>query len=449
MEEMLMENMPDLPELKAGQIIKSKVVAVSGDRVLVDLGLKRDGILPVTEFAEIPKVGTEIDIYINHINPRDGFPSISHSKAKDVSTWNDLAECQKSGKTITGKISKRIKGGFEVDIGVTAFLPGSHLSKEYLQNPEGKSVELKITECNRKNKNVVVSNKVVENEKRELQKKKFFETIKEGDIVTGKISSITEFGVFVNLGGIDGLLHINDISYKKNSNPRELYKLGDEIEVKILKLDPAENKIGLGIKQMLKNPWDDIGKKYPKGTQVKGTVTTIAPFGAFVLLEDGVEGLIHVSDISWTERITHPKTIFTPGQEVETVVMESDAEKQKISLSYKALQSNPYDKYSPNKVVTGTVAKLMDFGCIVKLEPNIHGFLHVSEISKSRIEKPSDILEIGDEVTGIVVKVEKNKKRIEISLKQYEKQQEEQDMKGFLNTQETRIKLADLLEDDA
>jgi len=447
MEDIVMESMPDMPELKPGQVVKSKVVHVSSDKVLVDLGLKKEGFLSASEFKNLPQVGSEIDIYINHLNT-DGSPSISYSKAMDMLVWKNLTESFQTGKIINGKIGKKIKGGYEVDIGLTAFMPGSQISKDHSKLPGGKTLGVIITELDKKNKNIVVSNKLAEKEINETKRQNTFASIKEGNVIKGKISTITDFGIFVDLGGIDGLLHINDVSYKRVENLNDIYKIGDEITVKVLKIDPKENKIALGAKQLLKNPWDDVELKYLKGMRVSGKVTTLTPFGAFVMLEDGVEGLIHVSDISWTERIVHPKDVFKEGQDIEAMVLESSVEKQKISLSYKALFENPYDSYKIGKVVTAKVAKLMDFGCLVELEPHIHGFVHVSEIAKSRIEKPADVLSIGDEITGKVVKVEKQKKRIEVSIKQYEKEQEEQDIKGFLNSQETKIKLADLIEDD-
>ena len=444
---MEMEKMPDMPELKPGQVVKSTVVHVSSEKVLVDLGLKKEGFLSASEFKNLPQVGSEIDIYINHLNT-DGSPNISHSKARDMLIWNNIDESFQSGKIINGKIGKKIKGGYEVDIGLSAFMPGSQLSRNHSKSPEGTALGVVITELDKKSRNVVVSNKLAEKEVNEAKRQEIFAGIKDGSVIKGKISTITDFGIFVDLGGIDGLLHINDVSYKKAENLNAIYKTGDEITVKVLKIDPKGNRIALGAKQLLKNPWDDVELKYRKGMKVSGKVTTLTQFGAFVMLEDGVEGLIHVSDISWTERIVHPKDVFKEGQDIEAVVLESSVEKQKISLSYKALFENPYDSYKIGKVVTARVAKLMDFGALVELEKHIYGFVHVSEIAKNRIEKPSDVLAIDDEITGKVIKVEKQKKRIEISIKRYEKEQEEQDIKGFLNSQETRIKLADLIEDD-
>ena len=448
MEDIVMESMPDMPELKPGQVVKSKVVHVSGDRVLVDLGLKKEGSLSVSEFKKLPQVGAEIDIYINHLNNADGSPSISYSKAMDMVVWKKLNDSFAAKEIIKGKVGRKIKGGYEVDVGLTAFMPGSQVSKDNSKEPEGKTLGVIITELDKKSRNIVVSNKLAEKEINEVKRQNIFATIKEGDVIKGKISTITDFGIFVDIGGIDGLLHINDVSYKRVEKLNDIYKPGDEISVKVLKVDAKENKIALGAKQLLKNPWDDVETKYRKGMKVNGKITTLTPFGAFVMLEDGVEGLIHVSDISWTERIVHPKDIFKEGQEIEAVVLESSVDKQKISLSYKALFENPYDGYKIGKIVTGKIVKLMDFGCLVELEKHIHGFIHVSEIAKSRIEKPADVLSLEDTVTGKVVKVEKQKKRIEISIKQYEREQEEQDIKGFMNSQETRIKLADLIEDD-
>jgi small subunit ribosomal protein S1 len=445
----VMERMPDFPDLKPGQVVKSKVVAISGDKVLVDLGLKREGFLSITEFQNVPpKVGSEIDIYINHINSRDGSPSISHSRAKDLIAINSIGDNFQEGKIINGVIGRKIKGGYEVDIGMAAFMPGSQISKEFSNAPAGTRIEVKIIEFDKRSKNVVVSNKVVEKEKAVVKRQELFASLKEGDVVNGKVVSITGFGVFVDLGGVDGLLHINDVSYKKLDKLDGMFKAGDEIKAKVLKIDQAEGKIGLGLKQLQKNPWDSVEKKYKRGTKISGKVTSITPFGVFVLIEDGVEGLLHVSDISWTERIAHPKDVFKPGQDIEAVVLEANREKQKISLSFKALFDNPYDKYVPGRVVSGSVIKLMDFGCIVELEPNIHGFVHVSEIAKSRIEKPSDVLSLGDAVSGKVVKMDKAKRRIEVSIKQQERENEEQDIRSFLNSQQKGLKLADLLEDN-
>ncbi len=449
MEEMMMDKMPDIQELKPGQIVKAKVIAVMNGQVVVDLGLKRDGFVSVNDFQTLPEIGSEIDIFISRLDSRDGSPVISYTKARDIVVWKTAEENFKSKKTLRGKIIKKIKGGYEVNAeGISAFMPSSQLSKKYSSKSVGMTVDVKITEFDRKSKNVVVSNKIVEKEKNELEKQKVLSSIKEGDIIKGKIATITAFGIFVDVGGIDGLLHINDVSYKRIENLPDLYKIGEELIVKVLKFDPKENKIALGLKQLQKNPWDDVEKNYKPGMKVKGKITSLTSFGAFVMLEDGVEGLIHVSDISWTERIAHPKDVFEGGQEIEAVVLDSSQDKQKVSLSYKAIFENPFDKYETGKVVQGHIIKLMDFGCIAQLEQNIHGFIHVSEISKTRIDKPSDVLTVGEDVKGIIVKVDKSKKRIELSLKQYEKEQDEQDIKGFLNSQETKIKFADLIEED-
>lgn len=449
MDEMMMDKIPEIQELKPGQIIKSKVIAVMNDQVVVDLGLKRDGFVSASDFQTLPEVGSEIDIFICHLDSRDGSPVISYTKAKDILMWKTADENFKSGKIIQSKITKKIKGGYEVDLeGIPAFMPSSQLSKKYSSKSVGTIINVKITEFDRKGKDVVVSNKIAEKEKNELQRQKIFASIKEGDIIKGKIATITDFGIFVDVGGIDGLLHINDVSYKRIENLTDLYKIGEELTVKVLKFDPKENKIALGLKQLLKNPWNDVEEKYKPGMKVKGKITSLTPFGAFVMLEDGVEGLIHVSDISWTERIAHPKDVFEEGQVISAVVLDSSVEKQKVSLSYKAIFENPFDKYDIGKVARGHIMKLMDFGCIVQLEQNIHGFIHVSEISKTRIDKPSDVLTVGEDVKGVIVKVDRSKKRIELSIKQYKKEQDEQELKGFLNSQETKIKFADLIEED-
>ncbi|HAM39241.1 MAG: hypothetical protein A2474_08095 [Elusimicrobia bacterium RIFOXYC2_FULL_34_12] len=448
MDDVIMDAMPEFNELKPGQIIKSKVLAVYADKVVVDLGLKSDGFIQASDFKVLPEVGSEVDVYISHLRESDGFPVISHSKAREILTWKVIEDKFKDGKIIEGKIIKKIKGGYEVDIGISSFMPSSQVSKKISENKENNVIEVKIMEINKKNKNIVVSNKIVENEKNEKKKQNIFSTINEGDIVKGKIVTITDFGIFVDIGGIDGLLHINDVSYKRIEKLSDIYKIGDDLEVKILKFEPKENKIALGLKQLQQNPWDTIEEKYKPGMRVKGKITSCTSFGAFVMLEDGVEGLIHVSDISWTERISHPEDVFKCGQDVEAVVLESSVQKKKISLSYKAIFENPYDRYEIGKVVTGRIIKLMDFGCIIQIEPNIHGFVHVSEISRNRIDKPSDVLVAGEDVTGRVVKVDKSKKRIEVSIKQYEREQDEQEIKGFLNSQDTKIKFADLIENN-
>lgn len=458
MEEVVMDKMPEFQELKPGQIIKSKVIAIQEGKVVVGLGLKTDGFLQLSDFQTPPQIGSEIDIYISHLNPHNGSPVISYTKAKDIIIWKDLEEKFKLKENISGKISKKIKGGYEINIGIPAFMPGFQLSKKHSNKNGSGIIEVRITEFDKKGRNIVVSNKIVEKEKQDLEKQKIFSTLKEGDIIKGKITTIADFGIFLDIGGIDGLLHINDVSYVRPEKLSDIHKVGDTLEVKVLKFDPEKNKVALGLKQLQKNPWDDVEEKYKPGMKVKGKITTITSFGAFVMLEDGIEGLIHVSDISWTERITHPKDVFETGQPVEAAVVESSVQKQKISLSYKAIFENPYEQYKPGDVVSGQVMKLMDFGCIIKIKPKIppspankggiHGFIHVSEISKTRIDKPSGVLAIGEDITGKVMKIDKAKKRIEVSIKQYEKEQDEQDIKGFLNTPETKIKFADLIERD-
>ncbi|MDD5686798.1 MAG: S1 RNA-binding domain-containing protein [Elusimicrobia bacterium] len=459
MEELAMDKMPEFQELKPGQIIKSKVIAVYDGKVVVNLGLKNDGFIEASDFQTIPSVGSDIDVYISRLDARDGSPVISYTKAKEILVWKELEENFKSGKVMEGKITKKIKGGFEINIGVPVFMPSSQIAKKYSKKTDGDVIEVKIVEFDKKQRNVVVSNRIVEKEKNEIKKQEIFSTLKEGDIIKGKITTIADFGIFVDIGGIDGLVHINDVSYKRVENLANIYKVGDMLEVKVLKFEPKENKIALGLKQLQKNPWDDVEKKYKPGLKVKGKIMTLTPFGAFVMLEDGVDGLIHVSDISWTERIAHPKDVFEEGQEIEAIVLDSNAQKKKISLSYKSVFENPYDKFKVGDVVSGHVIKLMDFGCIVQIElevqdnpacgkTGVHGFVHVSEISKTRIDKPSDVLAVGEDVTGKVVKNDKLKKRIEISIKQYDQEQEEEGIKGFLNSQETKIKFADLIEDN-
>ncbi|MFH1540686.1 MAG: S1 RNA-binding domain-containing protein [Elusimicrobiota bacterium] len=448
MDEMLMYKMSEIQKLEPGQIVKSKVIAITDGQVVVNLGLKRDGFVDVADFQTPPEIGSKIDIFIVRLDSQDGHPTISYTKARDIVVWENIDEKFKSKEIIKSKITKKINGGYEVDIeGIFAFMPSSQLSRKYSsQQVIGITIDVKITEFDKGNKNIVVSNRIVELEKSEIQKQKVFSSIKEGDIIKSKITTITNFGIFVDIGGIDGLLHINDVSYKRIENLSQVYKIGDELTVKVLKFDPKKGKVALGLKQLQKNPWDDVEKNYKPGMKVKGKITSLVDFGAFVMLEDGVEGLIHVSDISWTDRIAHPKDIFEEGQVIEAIVADSNAEKKKVSLSYKANFENPFDKYEVGKIAKGHVIKLMDFGCVIQLEQNIHGFIHVSEISKTRVDKPSDVLIVGEDVEGVIIKVDKLKKRIELSIKQYEKEQEKQDIKGFLNSEETKIKFADLIQ---
>jgi small subunit ribosomal protein S1 len=423
-------------DVTANQIVEGRVLRIDDDFILVDVGYKSEGIIPRNEWEEgdeLPAVGDTLRVLVEDledVSPQQqedrGMIVLSKRKAEKIEKWMKVMETVKEGDVVTGTVTRKIKGGLLVDIGVNVFLPASqvdirrpHDIGEYIGKPI-KCLVLKIDEARR---NIVVSRRsLIENE-RAQKKADLLKTLEVGQLRTGIVKNIADFGAFVDLGGIDGLLHITDMSWGRIAHPSEMVKIDDEIEVKILHIDYEKEKIALGLKQKSASPWDNVPVKYPVGSSHKGTVVNVMSYGAFVKLEDGIEGLVHISEMSWTKRISHPSEMVQIDQPVEVMVLDINQEKQEISLGMKQTQSNPWDKvadrYPPGALVTGKVRNLTNYGAFVEIEEGIDGLLHVSDMSWTRkIGHPSEVVEKGQEVTCKVVSVDQERRRIALGLKQ-------------------------------
>ena len=413
-----------------GSIITGMVVAIRPDCVLVDVGYKSEGSLPISEFSSRElqnlKIGDSIAVYIQEREDSDGNISLSKEKADRRKIWERIELLHKEGKSIDGKITGKVKGGLSVDIGVKAFLPGSQIDVRPIKDLDrlvGQTGPLKIIKVDQKRGNIVVSRRALIEEQVEKIRERTLEAMGEGKLIDGFIKNITDYGVFVDLGGVDGLLHITDISWGRIGHPSEVFKVGDKVSVKVLKYDPETGRISLGYKQRTLDPWLTVEERYSIGSKVQGKIVSLTDYGAFVLIEDGVEGLIHVSDMSWAGDIKHPSKVVSAGDMVNAVVLNIDKQNKKISLGLKQTETNPWNlvegKYAPGTIVEGKVRNLTEFGAFVGLEDGIDGLIHISDMSwLKHIKHPSEVVKKGQKVQAVVVKVDKEKQRISLSLKQ-------------------------------
>jgi len=420
-----------IKDFHPGSIIKGRVVSVLGDDVIVDVGYKSEGVVPLSEFGDRAEVkpGDEVEVLLDAVEDDSGTIVLSKRKADRIRGWERVISEHKEGDVVTGRVMRKIKGGLLVDIGVPVFLPASQVNirrpgdiSEYV----GKEVTCKILKIDEHRRNIVVSRRKLIEEERERMKAKLMQEIAVGQIRKGVVKNIADFGAFVDLGGIDGLLHITDMSWSRVSHPSEVVAIDDEIEVVILNIDRERERIALGLKQKTENPWKRVPEKYPVGSRVKGEVVNIVNYGAFVKLEDGVEGLVHISEMSWTRRINHPSELVAIGDIVEVVVLNINEEKQEISLGMKQTEANPWthveEKYPPGTVIKGRVRNLTNYGAFVELEEGIDGLLHVSDMSwTKKINHPSEVLKKGDRVEAVVLSVSQEKKRVSLGLKQLER----------------------------
>ena len=411
-----------------GHVVKGHIVSISPKEVIVDIGYKSEGIIPAHEFDSLSslKAGDEVEVLLEETENESGRIVLSRRKAEKSQGWDRIVEQHGEGDTIEGKVTRKVKGGLMLDIGVEAFLPASlAFLKGFgsLNSLLGQSIQVKIVKINPSRKNIIVSRKdLLEKEKQE-SKAKILEELEVGVIRKGTVKNITDFGAFINLGGIDGLLHITDMSWGRINHPSELLKVGDKIEVKILSFDKDSMKVSLGLKQKDANPWMEVDKKYPIGAKIKGRVVNAVPYGVFVELERGVEGLVHISEISWSKRVTNPAEVFKIGDSVEVMVLNIDKEHEKISLGIKQTESNPWigveNRYSPGMKVKGIVRNLTEFGAFVELEEGIDGLIHVSDMSWTRkVNHPKDILKKGQEVEAVVLMVDQTNRKLSLGLKQ-------------------------------
>lgn len=417
------------PRPKSGEIIQARVVRVTDDEVIVDANFKCEGRIPKSEFEpnEIPSEGDTIEVLLEGMDEDQGVLLVSYRKAKRIKTWEILLKEKKEGDVIKGVVKRRTKGGLLVDIGgVQAFLPSSQVDIRRpgdLSEWIGKEIECAILRIDDQRRNVVVSRRKLLEEQREKQKKELLERLKVGDVVKGVVKNLTDFGAFIDLGGIDGLLHITDMSWGRIGHPSDMLQVGQEVEVKVLNIDYEGEKIALGLKQLTPSPWENIEEKYPVGSKVKGRVVSVTNYGAFVELEPGVEGLVHISEMSWQRRINHPSELVQPGDEIEVVVLRINPEKQEISLGMKQATPDPWEevvqKYPEGTVVKGIVRNIMPYGAFIEIEPGVEGLLHINDMSWTRkISHPSEMLEKGQEIECVVLKLEPERRRISLGLKQ-------------------------------
>jgi small subunit ribosomal protein S1 len=411
-----------------GSILKGTVVEITKDFVVVDVGLKSEGLVPTNEFSDtsVLTLGNEVEVLLESFEGHNGQIILSRDKAERQRKWEYILEHCTEGSVISGVIIRKVKGGLMVDIGMEAFLPGSQIDNKRITNLDeylNQKFDFKILKINIERKNVVVSRRALIEEERLSKKTSMLENIKEGDICRGSVKNITDFGVFLDLDGIDGLLHITDMTWKRIRHPSEIVKLGDELDVMILNIDREKGRVALGLKQKENNPWEKIEEKYPVGTRVTGTIVNLLPYGAFIEIEPGIEGLIHVSEMSWVKNITNPSEVVNKGDEVEAVVLSIQKDEGKISLGLKQAEHNPWDdveeKYSSDTIVKAEIRNLTNYGAFVELEPGVDGLIHISDLSWiKKVSHPSEVLKKGDIVEAKVISVDKESKKITLGIKQ-------------------------------
>lgn len=431
-----MENLMDLYEesfkrFAEGEVVAGKIISVDKDHVLVDIGYKSEGQINIEEFrdesGEIKAaVNDKVEVMVEWWDDENEVVVLSKEKAEKVKVWEDIKKSYDADEAIQGTIVNRVKGGFSVDIGVNAFLPGSQADLRPVRNLDemvGKTFDFKILKYNRKRSNIVLSRRVILEKERETKRAATLATIHEGKEVKGAVKNITEYGVFVDLGGVDGLLHITDISWGRVKHPSELFNVGDEITVKILNFDLERERVSLGMKQLTPDPWTMAAEKYPVGSRVSGRVVSLTDYGAFVELQEGIEGLIHVSEMSWTRKIRHPNKVVSVGEEVDALVLDIKPDNRRISLGMKQAVPNPWDvisdKYPVGTTIEGKIKNITDFGLFIGIDEGIDGLVHISDISwTKRIKHPSELYKKGDLVQAIVLEIDKENERFSLGVKQ-------------------------------
>ena len=416
-------------DLRENSIVKGHIIDIKPQVVLVDIGYKSEGVIPSSEFEdEDIQIGDEVEVLLEKLENDEGMVVVSKEKAAHKQNWDKIVKVFNEGGLVKGKVKAVVKGGLTVNVGVEAFLPGSQVDiipPKELDGYVGNVYEFKIVKINDDRKNIVLSRREVIEAERAEQRQRFLETVKAGDKVTGAVKNITDFGAFVDLGGMDGLLHITDMSWGRLNHPSEMLAIGQMLNVVILDVNKEKERVSLGLKQLQANPWENIESKFPIGNHVKGKITKLVPYGAFVELSEGVEGLVHVSELSWTKRITRPSDVLTLGQEIEAVVLQINKDEQKISLGVRQLEANPWDdidaRFPVGTRIKGKVRNLTAYGAFVELEEGIDGMVHVSDLSWTRkVNHPSEMLKKGDEVEAMVLEIDKANQRISLGIKQAE-----------------------------
>jgi small subunit ribosomal protein S1 len=416
-------------EFEEGELVRGRVVHVGTSEVLVDVGYKSEGAIPIEEFhrhGTLPKVGDEIEVYLEAKEDSEGLIVLSKDKADKIKVWDSITQAYEKGAPIEGRVVEVVKGGLSVDVGVKAFLPGSQVDLRPVKNLAtmiGHSIRARVIKLNRRRGNVVLSRRAVLEEEREEKKKHTLEVLAEGMVLTGTVKNITDYGAFIDLGGIDGLLHVTDMSWGRVGHPSEIFQVGDQVEVVVLHFDRESGRVSLGYKQKSSDPWERVEQTYAPGTKVRGRVVSLTNYGAFVELEAGVEGLVHVSEMSWTRRVRHPSKIVNVGDEVEVVVLDVNRAAKRISLGMKQVEPDPWatidERYAIGSRVSGKVRNLTDFGAFIELEPGVDGLLHISDMSWTRnVGHPSEILKKGQEIESQILNIDKENKRISLGLKQ-------------------------------
>ncbi|MBZ0268938.1 30S ribosomal protein S1, partial [bacterium] len=418
-----------LGDLREGEIVKGTVLSVGEKDVLVDIGFKSEGIISLSEFSDGTGIaaGDEVEVYLERMENNDGLVVLSKQRADFLRVWNNIKAAYDDAAVVQGKLARRIKGGVVVDLfGVDAFLPGSQVALRRVPNLDdliGQTLEFRVIKLNKRRRNIVVSRRVVLEEERAIKRASLVKELEKGQVRKGQVKNITDFGAFVDLGGIDGLLHITDMSWGRVGHPSEIVSIGDEIEVKVLEFDTARERISLGLKQLGAYPWENVAEKYPVNTKIRGRVVSITDYGAFVELEKGVEGLIHVSEMSWTRHVRHPAKLLSINDVIDAVVLKVDQENEKISLGLKQVEPDPWlsldDKYPVGSKFAGKVRNLTNFGAFVELEEGIDGLVHISDMSwTKRIRHPNEVVKKGDDVEVMVLNIDKEARRISLGLKQ-------------------------------
>jgi len=417
-----------------GEIVKGTVLKVSKDFVMVDIGYKSEGQIPIEEFADERgqisiKAGDVVEVLVEMREDEDGSVLLSKEKADKMKIWDEISKACSEGEVVEGEIVAKVKGGLSVDIGVKAFLPGSQVDLRPVRNLEkliGKRFKFKVIKFNKKRGNIVLSRRVLLETERQTLREKTLAELKEGVVRDGVVKNITEYGAFIDLGGIDGLLHITDMSWGRVNHPSEVFNVGDEVKVKVLKYDPVTQRVSLGLKQLQSDPWEGSDQRFPVGSRVRGRVVSLTDYGAFVELEQGIEGLIHVSEMSWTKRVKHPSKVVNVGDTIEAMVLDVDPKNKRISLGMKQVEENPWTiverKFPIGSHVRGQVKNITNFGVFVGIEEGIDGLVHISDISwTQRVKHPSEVFKKGDEVEAIVLRIDKENERFSLGIKQLEK----------------------------
>lgn len=420
-------------QLVPGEIVTGTVVEVQTDYVLVDINYKSEGLIPIGEFRIIEgqrtiNVGDKVDVMIDKIENDNGMIVLSKDKADMMNAWNDISRAAENEEVIEGTVISKVKGGLSVDIGVKAFLPGSQIDLRPVKNIDsfiGKKFKFKVIKFNKKRGNIVLSRRAILEEEREKLKTQTLDEMNEGAVVKGYVKNVTDYGAFIDLGGLDGLLHITDMSWGRIKHPNEVISVGEELELKVLKYDQEKQRVSLGLKQLTQDPWGEVAAKFPVGMKIKGSVVSLADYGAFIDLSEGVEGLIHVNEMSWTKKVKHPSQIVNVGDSVDVQVLSIDSENRRISLGMKQLESNPWNElketYAPGTIIEGEVKSITDFGIFVGIEDGIDGLVHISDFSwTKRINHPSELYKKGDSVKAVVLGVDTDNERFSLGLKQLE-----------------------------